>query len=204
MPMNERIYYVSDYHFFHELSLKRSRSSYFSSIEEMNKEMIYRHNQKVKAEDHIFILGDIIVCKETALEECLIETVVKLNGHLHLILGNHDYKFREEDAFIKRFETVDEAKLIKDQERWIQLFHYPILRWYRKNKGAFHIYGHLHDEQKGKETQWLRRENYALNACVEVNGFEPCTLQELIINNQKIKDVALDESIKKVLTYGEA
>lgn len=201
--MSERIYYVSDYHFFHELSLKRSRSSYFESVEAMNNEMIYRHNQKVRAEDHIFILGDVLVCKEAELEEYMTETVDKLKGHLHLIVGNHDYKFMDKKAFTRRFETVDEAKLIKDQERWIQLFHYPILRWYRKNKGAFHIYGHLHDEQKGKETQWLREESYALNACVEVNNFEPCTLQELILNNQKIKDVAMDESIKKVLAYEE-
>ena len=89
----------------------------------------------------------------------------------------------------KRFETADEAKLFKDQGKWVQLFHYPILRWYRKNKGAYHIYGHLHDEQKGKEVAWLRQEKYALNACVEVNNFEPCTLQELINNNQKLKEI---------------
>lgn len=197
--MREKIYYVSDYHFFHELSLRRSRSSYFSSIAHMNAEMIYRHNQKVKAEDHVFILGDIVVCKETEIEQRLAETVDHLNGHLHLILGNHDYKYMEDMAFIKRFESVDEAKLIRDQDRWIQLFHYPILRWYRKNKGAFHIYGHLHDEKKGKEAQWLRTEAYALNACVEVNDFMPCTLQELIINNQHIKDIELDENIKRSL-----
>lgn len=197
--MSERIYYVSDHHFFHELSLKRSRQSYFDSMEMMNQEMIYRHNQKVKDEDHVFLLGDVVVCKEAELEECLRETVDHLKGHLHLIVGNHDYKYMEESSFLKRFETIDEAKLIKDRDRWIQLFHYPILRWYRKNKGAFHIYGHLHDEQKGKETKWLRGEKYALNACVEINDFTPCTLEELIINNQRIKDIELDENMKKML-----
>lgn len=199
--MSEQTYYVSDYHFFHELSLKRSRSPFFDSIDMMNQEMIYRHNQKVKTEDHVFILGDVVVCEEEEVGDRLAETVDHLKGHLHLIVGNHDYKYMENPLFMKRFETVDEAKLIKDNGRWVQLFHYPVLRWYRKNKGAFHIYGHLHDEQKGKEANWLRTEPYALNACVEINHFEPCTLQELIINNQKIKDRELDESIKKILTY---
>lgn len=116
--MSEQIYYISDYHFFHEVSFNRSRNKYFDSI-----------------------------------------------------------------------ETVDEAKLIKDQGKWVQLFHYPILRWYRKNKGAYHIYGHIHDEQKGKEVAWLKQEDFALNACVEVNDFETCTLQELIMNNQEFKEM---------------
>lgn len=189
--MSEKIFYTSDYHFFHDVSFKRSRHTYFDSIETVNKEIIYRHNQKVKPDDHIFILGDILVCDEAELEDRLSETVGQLKGHLHLIVGNHDYKYLDNESFTKHFETIDEAKLLKDQGKWVQLFHYPILRWYRKNKGAYHIYGHLHDEQKGKEVAWLRQEDYALNACVEVNNFEPCTFQELIVNNYSLKEMEI-------------
>ncbi len=109
--MSEKIYYTSDYHFFHDVSFNRSGHVYFDSIEIVHKEIIYRHNQKVKPEDHIFILGDILVCDEAELEDRLSETVDQLKGHLHLILGNHDYKYLENESFIRRFQTIDEANL---------------------------------------------------------------------------------------------
>ena len=55
-------YYVSDYHFYHELALKRSRSEHFNSVDEMNEEIIKRHNEKFNEKDNVYILGDIIVC----------------------------------------------------------------------------------------------------------------------------------------------
>jgi len=183
-------YYVSDYHFFHELALKRSRPE-FNDIKEMNKEIVNRHNQKVTENDHIYILGDIIVCEENELERCLTETVDLLKGHLHLVVGNHDMKFRHNPIFESRFETINDALWLKDWQKGVQLFHYPILMWHRKGKGAYHIYGHLHNEIKGQEIRLLANEANALNACVEINHYEPCQLEELIINNSIFKDKLL-------------
>lgn len=180
-----KIYYVSDYHFFHELALKRSRSDCFNSIEEMNEEIIKRHNEKVNEDDDIYILGDIIVCEESELKDKLESTVGKLKGNLHLILGNHDYKFRENKDFLKYFKSVDELRLIRDHNKWVQLCHYPILLWYRKNKGAYHIFGHMHNDSCTKEFHHIKKENNIFNCCVEINNFEPCTLDELIENNNK-------------------
>lgn len=179
--------YTSDYHFFHEVALKRSRSE-FGTINNMNETIVRRHNEKVTNDDHIYILGDVVVCEETKLEQCLEQTVDQLKGHLHLILGNHDKKFRNNPIFLSRFESVDEALWIKDWQTNIQLFHYPILMWYRKAKGAYHLYGHLHNETKGEEIQWLLKEKCALNACVEINHYEPCYLEELIENNNKFRE----------------
>lgn len=181
-----RNFYISDYHFFHELSLRRSRNE-FQSVEEMNETIVARHNQKVTNEDHVYILGDVVVCEEKDLESSLSQTIDRMKGHLHLILGNHDMKFRENPIFLKRFETVDDALWLKDGKKNLQLFHYPILMWYRKTKGAYHLYGHLHNEIKGEEVRWLMKESAALNACVEINHFEPCTLEELIANNRAFK-----------------
>ena len=119
-----KIFYASDYHFFHELALKRSRNEFFSSINEMNEEIIKRHNEKVQENDHVYIMGDIIVCEEEELEENLKNTVGKMKGHLHLILGNHDYKFAKNPVFRQYFDTIDELKLIRDHNKWVQLCHY--------------------------------------------------------------------------------
>ena len=181
-----KIFYISDYHFYHYLALKRSRQV-FDSIDQMNEEMIIRHNEKVSQEDNVYILGDIIVCEEEELSEKLNNTIGRLNGRLHLIVGNHDYKYLDNPLFRQYFKSIDEAKLIRDNNRWVQLCHYPILMWYRKNKGAYHVFGHMHNEQKSREYHILKEEERALNACVEINKFEPCELEELIENNSMFK-----------------
>ena len=178
-----KIFYASDYHFFHELALKRSRNEFFSSINEMNEEIIKRHNEKVQENDHVYIMWDIIVCEEEELEENLKNTVGKMKGHLHLILGNHDYKFAKNPVFRQYFDTIDELKLIRDHNKWVQLCHYPILLWYRKNKGAYHIFGHMHNDSCTKEFHLIKEEKNIFNACVEINDYEPCTLDEIIINS---------------------
>lgn len=180
-----KIFYTSDYHFYHELALRRSRSEEFKNIDEMNDEIIKRHNKKVTNEDHVYIMGDIIVCDENELEEKLKNTVGRLKGHLHLILGNHDYKFKEIPIFLKYFDTVDELKLIRDNNKWIQLCHYPILLWYRKNKGAYHIFGHMHNDSCTNEYHLIKKEKNIFNSCVEINNYEPCTLEEIINNSEK-------------------
>lgn len=182
------IYYVSDYHFYHELARRRSRSDMFESVEQMNGYLIEKHNEKVKENDDVYILGDILVIREDEnLDEKLKNTVGKLNGNLHLVLGNHDYKYKNNKVFLKYFKTVLDSEIIRDKNKCIHLYHYPIIFWYKKNKGAYHIYGHVHDENRCDEIKIMRNEKNALNACVEVNNYEPCTLEELKANNEKLK-----------------
>lgn len=45
----------------------------------------------------------------------------------------------------------------------------------------------MHNEHKSKEFSILTDEERALNACVEINNFEPCELGELIENNYRFK-----------------
>lgn len=177
-----KVFYISDYHFYHELTIKRSRQE-FNNVKEMNEAIIERHNRKVSDKDDVYILGDIIVCPEEYLDEFMKNTVGRLKGRLHLIVGNHDYKYLDKEEFRKYFLSIDEVKLIQDKKRWIQLCHYPLILWYKKNKGAYHIFGHMHNEQITKEYNILKDEENALNACVEINNFEPCELEELIQNN---------------------
>jgi calcineurin-like phosphoesterase family protein len=176
-------FYISDYHFYHQLALDRSRSTEFNSIEDMNNQLIKRHNNKVGMNDDVYILGDVIVCSKDNLEEYLLNTVAKLNGHLHLIVGNHDNKFINNKIFRSYFESINDTLYLNYSKYKVVLFHYPILFWYKKQKSSYHIYGHIHDDRSGYEIKILFNEPKALNACVEVNNYEPCTLKELEINN---------------------
>lgn len=187
-----KTFYISDYHFYHELTLKRSRQE-FKDVQEMNESIIERHNKKVSEDDDVYILGDIVVCSEEELDEAMKNTVGRLKGRLHLIIGNHDYKYLEKDEFRKYFESISEAKLIRDKKRWVQLCHYPLILWYKKNKGAYHVFGHMHNEQITKEYNILKDEKNALNACVEINNFQPCELEELIENNINFREGRINE-----------
>ena len=69
----------------------------------MNEAIIERHNRKVSDKDDVYILGDIIVCPEEYLDEFMKNTVGRLKGRLHLIVGNHDYKYLDKEEFRKYF-----------------------------------------------------------------------------------------------------
>lgn len=88
------IYFVSDYHWNHNKDfIYRSRG--FSSVEEMNREIVKRHNEIVHKDDKVFILGDL--CLGGASEDVLAqnkELIESLNGSLFLIKGNHDSEKR--------------------------------------------------------------------------------------------------------------
>ena len=100
-----------------------------------------------------------------------------------MILGNHDYKFRDNPISLNYFETVEKSKLIRDNNKWVQLCHYPILLWYRKNKGAYHVFSHIHDDSYTREFYIIKDEKHIFNGCVEINNFELCNLEKLIMNN---------------------
>jgi calcineurin-like phosphoesterase family protein len=51
-------------------------------------------------------------------------------------------------------------------------------------EGEYLVYGHIHNRKN--DTYWplLRTMENALNAGVEVNGYQPVTFDELIVNNR--------------------
>lgn len=63
----------------------------FQTVEEMNVEIIKRHNEVVAPEDTVYVLGDLCMGTEIERNKQLIES---LNGNLKIILGNHDSENR--------------------------------------------------------------------------------------------------------------
>lgn len=52
------IYYISDLHIGHKAALRFDERP-FADVKEMENEIILRWNQKVTAEDDVYILGDV-------------------------------------------------------------------------------------------------------------------------------------------------
>ena len=77
------------------------------------------------------------------------------------------------------FESIHNYLKIKDNGRDVILFHYPIFNWDMQKYGSYHLYGHVHGDPEFQ----LKMPN-TFNAGVDVNNWEPKTLDELISENQ--------------------
>lgn len=122
----------------------------------MDTTIIQNWNKVVGVNDTVYHLGDVGWWNDKY--QYMIENQLKqLNGHIHLILGNHDKKlFRGKmgKKLRERFSSIQDYLLIKvnDEEMELKqkiiLFHYPIEDWDGKFHGSFHLHGHCHSSVK--------------------------------------------------------
>lgn len=144
-----KIFVSSDYHFNHDREfIWKARG--FSSIDEMNEAIIERHNSVVAPEDDIYILGDICLGGGmpgiTAKNQALIE---RLNGRIHIILGNHDTPSRiEMYKMCKNVVDVKYADMIHYRGYHFYLSHFPTLTANLEKEFlkqcTINLFGHTH------------------------------------------------------------
>ena len=84
--MMSKVFFTSDLHFGHTNVITFDKRP-FSSVEEMDEELIKRWNKKVGKGDLVYVLGDMIWKSSNNDAENLIRS---LNGQIILIKGNHD------------------------------------------------------------------------------------------------------------------
>ena len=167
-------YYIADLHFGYEKILKQSERP-FASVEEMDQALVHNWNQVVTDEDTVYVIGDVGSYDRPLPEEYL----AQLKGKKHLIRGNHDTGYEEQERFFEYFETVTDLFEFDEGDLHITLCHYPIVYI----QGGFMIHGHIHNTKK-EIHEILEKLPRVLNACVEVNDYRPVTLDELIENNR--------------------
>lgn len=181
--------YISDLHFGHKNCIQYDKRPFFD-VDEMDKYMIKLWNSRVFKDDNVYIIGDFAYRNERD------ETwyLRKLNGHKHLIIGNHDSKLINNDVAISYFDSVDKMMGISDnlnsEKVQVILNHYPMAEWYNSQNGSWHIYGHIHSDV-GKTAQYMSSMEHALNAGCMINNYTPSSLNELIRNNSYFKEKRL-------------
>ena len=169
-------YYISDLHLGHRNIIKMSNRP-FSSVEEMEETIISNWNNKVTNDDDVYILGDFCYKAGKTPKEYL----DKLNGKKHLIIGNHDDKILKNPIYRKCFVEIKDILSIKDGDKNIVLFHYPIAEWpgyFRKN--TIHLFGHIHNNVTNETYKIMYKLNNAYNVGADILGFTPRTLDEVI------------------------
>ena len=204
-----RILYIADCHFYHDNICRSMDKRGFSGSEEMNEVMIRQWNAKVTSKDDVYIIGDFCISRDDAVNRIL----CRLNGKLHLIIGNHD-SYLEDRRFDRSwFKSIDAYKEIHDNGRMVILSHYPIFCYkgqYRKNQDGspktYMLYGHVHNTQdemlvnrfimETRNTKVMSRHSVEpesipcnmINCFCMFSNYQPMTLDEWTMIDEKRRE----------------
>ena len=185
------IYFTSDLHLGHENVLKWRKV--FSSIEEMDNILISNWNHRVHANDFVIIIGDLIFRNNNSAKEYL----SSLKGKKILVKGNHDTEWIKEfsdNQIAEYFEGIYDIYSMKRNGVKLRFCHYPMIAWESSRHESILICGHIHDRKEGIEAEMFSKVPYSFNAGVDINGFTPVTLSELIHNNDNFYGSVLNEN----------
>lgn len=171
-------YYISDLHFGHQ-NIIRLCNRPFKNVDEMDEKIIQNWNNVVKPEDTVYILGDL--CFRNSKDPYYY--LSRLNGHKHLIVGNHDDHTISNKKAAALFDSISDLKTIQDGNDKIVLFHYPITEWNGFFRGALHFYGHIHNNTRNNTYKTISSIPNAYNVGVDILDFIPRTKEEVIKYN---------------------
>ena len=104
-----------------------------------------------------------------------------------MIIGNHDSSWMDKVNLNKHFVEVTDFKVTTNGEYAVTLCHYPLLTWKHESK-SYMIHGHIHANTTDDFFPLICKRERVLNAGIDINNFEPCTLEELIRNNNIFKE----------------
>lgn len=178
------IYYIADLHFGHQ-NVIRFDDRPFTDTKQMEETLIRNWNERVTPEDTVYVLGDAFWKSEVDS----IRIIQQLNGHKHLIQGNHD---RIHGRLRFYWESIERYAEINDGDTLIILSHYPIPFYKNQHYGAVMLYGHVHNTrewqlvEKWKCEQWdMGIPSRLINAgcMMDYMDYAPRTLSELLDAN---------------------
>lgn len=133
-----KVFVTSDFHFNHKsiIGFEPTRHRY-SSVDEMDNDLIARWNSVVDEKDLVIFLGDFALC----LDDRIIDRYSVLKGTKWLVRGNHDD--RSESTFAKLRFTKVTSMIEYDQ---IVFTHVPIHPFELEYRWRANVHGHLHSK----------------------------------------------------------
>jgi len=162
-------HYTADWHFFHKNIIDYCNRPW-PSEKAMRSGIIRRHNETVKKEDTVYVIGDSAMLGASQWEH-LKGVINSMNGTKHLIFGNHD-EFKWQRYLDIGFTSVHSAIWLKDAGLDMVLVHDPSAYCMIK-PGTVLLCGHIHTLFKSIPDKLV------VNVGVDVWDFRP-TNGELI------------------------
>ena len=164
------IYLLSDTHFAHQNIISYSNRPFVNTAS-MDNAIIQNWNSVIGKDDIVYFLGDFTFGDK----DNIMKYASQLNGHKHLILGNHD---RQKQLYLDAgFESVHKGTFLHLPEyspKCIFLTHKPKIDL---EAGCVNIHGHIHDHKL--DPLMFNVENY-FNVSVENINYTPIRLEEII------------------------
>jgi len=175
-----QIWISSDFHFNHNREFIYEARG-FDSVEEMNAAIIQNWNQRVRADEVGYILGDLMLGGASAQAyESGLNLIKHLNGELHIILGNHDTLAREQlyRTLPNVVEVTLAARLNYDGYHFY-LSHFPTMTSNFEKESlrqcTIGLYGHTH-----QTTNFFDDIPYMYHCGVDSHQCAPVSIEEII------------------------
>jgi calcineurin-like phosphoesterase family protein len=133
-------FFTADQHYGHA-NIIRFCGRPFASVEEMDRELIRRHNEVVGPEDIVVHAGDFAYRSSRAPQSYLQE----LNGQHILVRGSHDSWLDDRSREILELQI---------EGQFVVVCHYAMRRWPRSHYGSWQLHGHSHGTLDPIGKQW--------------------------------------------------
>lgn len=151
------VWFISDLHIAHKNILRHQRKRIEvmglkdeDDIENHDKWVINMWLNTVKRNDHVYVLGDMILSSQQHSLHIL-HKLKSVGCQIHLIVGNHD---KSTQKMYNMFNSIDLIKVAEfkksvftflDENFTVVMCHYPMVTWNRKAHGTMHLFGHIHE-----------------------------------------------------------
>ena len=188
-----QLYITSDWHFCHDKPFIYEARG-FSSVDEMNEEIVKRHNEVVGKNDLVYFLGDTVLNDN----ERGLEYIKRLNGYFYWIWGNHDTENKKRMILegIKNSEEVGDAIKITYNKVNLYLSHYPTDTLNPRDSGlkqlVYSIHGHIHRKEKVKQDS--NRLSLQYNICLDAHNLYPVRMDDITAEIIEAYDESKDRS----------
>lgn len=177
-----KYFFTADEHYGHANIIKYCDRP-FTSVQEMDDEIIKRHNEVVGPGDTVIHIGDFSLMSSRNVENYM----RRLNGIHKFIKGSHDY-------WLDTYNGIDAHEILEMtiDGNYIVACHYAMKVWPRSHFNSWQLFGHSHGRLEGVGKQ--------MDVGVDTHNFYPYSLEEI----KKIMDKKEDNFNKlKDLTNGK-
>lgn len=138
MPQNTWL--TADSHFGHASVLRFDADrlpSTVTTVAQRDELIMTNWNALISPGDDVYHLGDFAYRNDSPIEYY----TDRLNGRIHLILGNHDLEPKKRPY---NFASVQDLLYLRHNREKIMMLHYPMVSWRGSNSGSWHCHGHVH------------------------------------------------------------
>ena len=185
------IWFSSDFHLGHRNIIQLCNRP-FNDLTHMEETIIANHNALVGNNDDYYNFGDVAYRCDA---NYVMQRLRRLNGKIHVILGNHDKPLRQAvnrgmaDDLIKSGKLViigsTDPNIITAYQmvyKGVKLVvgHYAYRSWPQSFRGAIHLFGHSH----GNLSPFYR----SFDAGVDANNFMPINADFVLEKAKKITE----------------